>query len=76
MNKREAQINSDKVIELLKKERIRQGISMTKMAEDIGMSKSSLSYIEHLTQKPALYTVMMIASYLKVSLSKILSLTE
>lgn len=72
MNKREAQEVSSKVVALLKNERIKQGISQYKLAKDIGMSKSSIFYLENRTQQPALHTVFLIADYLHIKLSKIL----
>lgn len=72
MNKREFQNISDRVVTSLKEERIRQGISPYRMAMDTGLSKNSVLNIERLIQKPALYTVMMIANYLKADLSEII----
>lgn len=72
MNKREAQFISDKAISALKEIRIKKNISQYKMAKDIGMSKSSILYIENLTQKPSLYTTILIADYLEVKLFEIL----
>ena len=72
INKRTAQEMSDSVILKLRDERIRQGISQYRIAKDTGMSKSSILYIENLTQKPTLYTVILLAHYLKIDLKKIL----
>lgn len=72
MNKRNAQDISDKIVEVLKRERIRQNISQYKMAKDTGLSKSSILYIERLEQKPALYTLIIIAQYLDISLGKLM----
>lgn len=72
MNKRDAQKLSDKIVAVLRQERIKKGISQYKMAKDIGMSKSSILYIENLTQRPSLYTVLLIANYLNVDISQII----
>ena len=72
MDKRKAQNFSDKVVTILKEERIQQKISQYRMANDIGMSKSSILYIENLKQRPSFYTIVMMASYLKLDLSKII----
>lgn len=72
MNKREAQEISNKVVAFLREERIKRGISQYKLAKDTGMSKSSILYIENLTQHPSLYTTLLIANYLGVDLSEIL----
>ena len=72
MNKRDAQKLSDKIVAVLRQERIKKGISQYKMAKDIGMSKSSILYIENLTQHPSLHTVLLIANYLNVDISQII----
>ncbi len=73
MNKREAQILSDKVITCLIAERKKKGVSCYRLSLDTGLSKGSLSYIENFEQKPSLYTLMIIADYLQVDLGKIIS---
>lgn len=72
MNKRDAQKLSDKIVAVLRQERIKKGISQYKMAKDIGMNKSSILYIENLTQRPSRYTVLLIANYLNVDISQII----
>ena len=76
MNKREAQNLSDEVVLLLKQERIKQGITPYRLAKDTGLSKNSVLNIERLSQKPALYTLMIIANYLDISLGKVISEIE
>ncbi len=76
MNKRQAQKISDKIIISLRKARIDKGISQYRLAQDIGMSKSSILYIESLKQRPTMYTILMIANYLGVKLSNILKQIE
>lgn len=76
MNKKQAQIISDKVIMCLRKVRTDKGISQYKLAKEIGMSKSSISYIENLKQRPTLYTVLMIADYLEINLSDVVKQFE
>ena len=72
MNKREAQTISDEIVGVLRKKRIQQGISQYKLAQETGLSKSSILYIERLKQKPAMYTLLMIADCLNVDLSDVL----
>lgn len=71
MNKREAQNISNKIVAVLRERRIQKGISQYKLAKDIGMSKSSILYIESLKQQPSLYTVVLIADYLDIPLDTI-----
>ncbi len=73
MNKRDAQEISNKVVAVLKEERIKLGITQYKLAKDIGMSKSSILYIENFTQHPTLYTVILIANYLNIDMKYLMS---
>ena len=45
MNKREAQTISDEIVGVLRKKRIQQGISQYKLAQETGLSKSSILYL-------------------------------
>lgn len=72
MNKRDAQEMSNKIVAILREERIKKGISQYKLAKDTGMSKSSVLYIENLTQHPSLYTTLLIANYLRVDITEII----
>ena len=73
MNKREAQEISNSIVDVLQDIRIKRGITQYKLAQGIGMSKSSIFYIENHTQHPSLYTVIMIANYLEVDLGDIIA---
>lgn len=73
MNRRRAGNISREVIDILKKERQSRNISRYKIAKDTGLSESSLSYIERKSQQPSLTTLLIIASYLKINLGKIIS---
>lgn len=73
MRKREAQHISDQVIEQLSKVRKQKKISLGQIESATGLSKSSLSAIERLKQKPALYTVVIIANFLEINLGEILN---
>ena len=77
MNKRDAQNISDRIVAVLKEERIKKGISQYKLAKDTGMSKSSILYIENGKQHPTLYTIILISKYLNVEIgSRISSIEE
>ena len=71
MKKRQAQEISDKIISILREERLKKGITQYKMAKDTGMSKSSILYIENCTQHPTLYTALLLADYLKLDFAEI-----
>lgn len=76
MNKRDAQNISDRIVAVLKEERIKKGISQYKLAKDTGMSKSSILYIENGKQHPTLYTIILISKYLNVEIGSIISSIE
>ena len=67
------QKTGDSVILKIRRERLRQGLSQYRVAKDTGMSKSSLLYIENLTQRPTLDTVILLATYLKMDLRDLFS---
>lgn len=56
----------------LQTERLRRNISMTKLAEDSGLSQQMISYVERGLRNPTLDTLLRIASVLKVDLWRIL----
>ena len=72
MKKRKAQEISDQIVAILRSVRLEKGITQYKMAKDTGMSKSSILYIENFTQRPSLYTVILLADYLGVDFSEVL----
>lgn len=63
---------SDKVVESLKQERIRQGMSQYKLAKECGLSKTSIAFIERYENKPTLRTLLIIAECLQIDLGKII----
>ncbi|HWX17264.1 MAG TPA: helix-turn-helix transcriptional regulator [Chthoniobacterales bacterium] len=60
------------VVRLLKKERIRSGISMNRLAEKAGLSQSMVSLLERGMRTPTLDTLLRISAALNVDLSKLL----
>ena len=72
MKKRQAQEISDAIVAVLRQKRLERGITQYKMAQDTGMSKSSILYIESFKQRPSLYTILMLADYLGVDLSQVI----
>ncbi len=73
MDKREAQILSDKVIDELVKIREAKGISPYRVWKDTGLAQSTVSDIESHEIHPTLYVTMIIADYLGVDLGEIIS---
>jgi len=60
------------VVRLLKKQRIRRGISMNRLAQKSGLSQSMVSLLERGMRTPTLDTLLRIAAALDVDLSKLL----
>ena len=63
---------SDMVVELLKQERIRRGISQYKLTKECGLSKTSIAFIERFENKLTLRTLLMISDCLQVDLGDVL----
>jgi transcriptional regulator with XRE-family HTH domain len=60
------------VARLLRNERIRQGVSMDRLARKSGLSQPMISYVERGLRNPTLDTLLRIAAALDVDLSKLL----
>jgi transcriptional regulator with XRE-family HTH domain len=64
------------VAKLLRRERERQQVSMTRLAETAGLSQGMISLIEHEHRNPSLDTLLRICHALKIELSGVLSQAE
>ncbi|HVY70956.1 MAG TPA: helix-turn-helix transcriptional regulator [Verrucomicrobiae bacterium] len=60
----------------LRAERIRQGISMSRLAQEAGLSQSIISLIERDLRNPTIDTLLRICSVLKVDLAALLKDAE
>jgi transcriptional regulator with XRE-family HTH domain len=60
------------VARLLRAERVRQGLSMTRLAEKSGLSQPMVSYVEREMRNPTLDTLLRIAIALDVDLWRLL----
>lgn len=76
MNIREAHEFSNKVIDVLIKERQKLGISRYKISQLSGISEAALSYIENHERHPTLSTLKQIASALNINLYEIIKKVE
>lgn len=66
------QLVSREVAHLLRRERLRRGMSMTKVAEQSGLSRQMISYIEQGMRNPTLDTLLRITIALNVDLPKLI----
>jgi len=64
------------VARILRQERERQNVSMTRLAEMSGLSQGMISLIEHEHRNPSLDTLLRICGALGTELSKVLSNAE
>lgn len=60
------------VVRLLRKERIRREISLNRLAEKAGLSRSMVSYVERGMRNPTLDTMLRIAGALNVDLWRLI----
>jgi transcriptional regulator with XRE-family HTH domain len=60
----------------LKEERLRQGISMTSLAKEAGLSQQMVSYVERGMRIPTLDTLLRISGVLKVPLWSVIKKAE
>lgn len=60
------------VVQLLREERQRKGISMTRLAEGAGLSQGMISLVERDLRNPTLDTLLRMAEVLEVDLWKVL----
>jgi transcriptional regulator with XRE-family HTH domain len=64
------------VAKLLRVERERQAISMTRLAEMSGLSQGMISLVEHEHRNPSLETLLRMSQALKIELSTVLTRAE
>ena len=67
-----SQVVSGEVAQLLRGERLRRGMSMTQVAEQSGLSRQMISYIEQGMRNPTLDTLLRIANALNLDLWKLI----
>ena len=59
------------VARLLREERLRQGLSMTALAEQAGLSQQMISYVERGLRNPTLDTLLRITGVLEIELGEV-----
>lgn len=64
---------SSQVARLLKEEREKRGLSLNSLAQDAGLSRQTISYVEQEVQNPTLDTLLRITSVLGVKLEDLLA---
>ena len=60
------------VAKLLHETRIRRGLSMTQLAEQSGLSRATISFVERELRHPTLDTLLRICAVLKVDLADVI----
>ena len=60
------------VANILRAERVRQDLSMTKMAEHAGLSQQMISYVERKLRNPSLDTMLRMTGALDINLADVI----
>jgi len=72
MRKTTSRAVSLRVAQLLQQARERKGVSMTRLAQNAGLSQQMVSYVERGLRNPTLDTLLRVAAVLEVDLSEII----
>lgn len=72
MPKQDHEAICSEVARLLKEERERQGVSLNSLAEQAGLSRQTVTFIEQELRNPTLETLLRLTAALKIDLDKII----
>ena len=73
---KKSQLIAANVARILKEERERQGVSMTRLAVKCGLSQQMISFVERQLRNPTLDTLLRITGALDLSLSEVIRRAE
>ncbi len=76
MERNEAEIITQKVVALLKKERNNRHITKLYVSQETGLSRTAITLIENNQNNPTLRTLLMIANCIGVDLKEIIAQAE
>lgn len=76
MERKEAEIITQKVVALLKKERNNRHITKLYVSQETGLSRTAITLIENNQNSPTLRTLLMIANCIGVDLKEIIAQAE
>lgn len=76
MNRNDAEYITEKVVQLLEKERITRGITKSQISRDTGLSRTAWTLTVAGTNSPTLRTLLMVADALGVDLKEIIKQAE
>ena len=76
MERNEAEIITQKVVALLKKERNNRHITKLYVSQETGLSRTAITLIENNQNRPTLRTLLMIANCIGVDLKEIIAQAE
>jgi transcriptional regulator with XRE-family HTH domain len=71
-DKKSQQAVCSRVVQILRQEREKQGLSMNVVAERAGLSQQMVSYVEREMRNPTLETVLRIAAALQIDFAQVL----
>ncbi len=72
MNREDAEILSQKIVQILKQKRIDSGVSKLEISKITGISRTAITLIENGKNSPTLRSLFMLSSALNVDLEDIL----
>ena len=76
LDERALQTICENVAMALKEERLRQGLSMTELAQRAGLSQQMVSYVERGMRTPTIDTLLRVTNVLEIPLWKILKSSD
>lgn len=76
MERNEAEIITQKVVALLKKERNNRHITKLYVSQETGLSRTAITLIENNQNSPTLRTLLMLANCIDVDLKEIIAQAE
>lgn len=76
MERNEAEIITQKVVALLKKERNNRHITKLYVSQETGLSRTAITLIENNQNSPTLRTLLMLANCIGVDLKEIIAQAE
>lgn len=72
MNRKQAEVEVDRLVAQLREIRLKKGVSHEKLAQMAGLNRSTISLTESRKSQPTVLTLMLMADALNIDLKEIL----
>lgn len=76
MNREDAEILSQRVVEILEQERLKRKITKLRISKETGISRTAITLLVKKQNSPTLRTLMMVASAVGVDLKEVIRKAE